>query len=110
QLSGNGTNFGFSTVSPGVLAFSRILNDREVLTVANFSKAVAQQLHVVVDSTLSPSGTTIETLYSNKSPTTAATAPECLANAGAPQVDGSTSQGACATLVTLAPGEVQILG
>ena len=110
QLSGNGTNFGFSTVSPGVLAFSRILNDREVLTVANFSKAVAQQLHVVVDSTLSPSGTTIETLYSNKSPTTAATATEWLANAVVTQVDGSTSQGACATLVTLAPGEVQILG
>jgi glycosidase len=110
QLSGNGTDFGFSSFAPGVLAFSRILNDREVLTVANFSKTASQQLHVAVDSTLSPAGTALGTLYSNKSPTVSAASTVWLANASVAQLDGSTSRGVCATLVTLAAGEVQILG
>ncbi len=110
QLSGNGTDFGFSSFAPGVLAFSRILNDREVLTAANFSKSAPQQLHIAVDSTLSPPGTALGTLYSNKSPTVSAARTEWLANASVAQLDGSTSRGVSATLVTLAAGEVQILG
>ena len=110
QLSGDGTDFGFSSFAPGVLAFSRILNDREVLTVANFSKSAPQRLHVAVDSTLSPAGTALSTLYTNKTPTVPAGNTEWLANATVAQLDGSTSRGVCATLVTLAAGEVQILG
>src|SRR6266508_1455240 len=34
-ISGDGVHFGISTSGPGVLAFSRILNDQEVLVVAN---------------------------------------------------------------------------
>jgi glycosidase len=34
-LSGDGTNFGLSTFQTGVLAFSRILNDQEVIVVGN---------------------------------------------------------------------------
>jgi hypothetical protein len=93
-----------------VLAFSRILNDREVITVANFSKTASQQLYVVLDMTLSSSGTKLATLYSNKTPTVAAAVTAFLPNASVTQIDGSISQGVCATEVTLAAGEVQILG
>ena len=110
QLSGDGAIFGFSTSAPGVLAFSRILNDREVVVVANFSKSVAQQLYVVVDSTLSQPGTKLATLYSNKDPSTQAGASKWVANAAVSQIDGSISQGACAAFITLAAGEAQILG
>jgi glycosidase len=110
QLSGDGATFGFSTFAPGVLAFSRILNDREVVVVANFSKSVAQQLYVVVDSILSQPGTQLTTLYSNKDSSTPADATKWIPNAIVTQLDGSTSQGACAAFVTLAAGEAQILG
>ena len=110
QLSGDGTNFGFSTFSPGVLAFSRILNDREIIAVANFSKSAAQQVYVVVDSTLSQPGTKLATIYSNKGSSTLAAATKWIPDAAVSQIDGSTSQGACAAFVTLAAAEVQILG
>jgi glycosidase len=110
QLSGDGNSFGFSSFTPGVLAFSRILNDREVITVANFSKAASQSLHVAVDSTLSQAGTALTTLYTNKASTVAAAVTQWLPNAAVTQIDGSISQGLCATQVTLAAAEVQILG
>jgi len=110
QLSGDGTNFGFSSFAPGILAFSRILNDREIVVIANFSKIAAQQVYVVVDSTLTQPGTQLTTRYSNKDPSAPAAAAEWMPNAVVSQMDGSTSQGACAAFVTLAGGEVQILG
>ena len=110
QLSGDGASFGFSSFTPGVLAFSRILNDREIVVVANFSKTSAQTLFVGVDFALSREGTALTVLYSNK-PAPAGAAPTTyLRNARVEQVDGSVRQGICAIRVTLAPGEVQILG
>ena len=111
QLSGNGTDFGFSTFSPGVIAFSRILNDREVLTVANAVKSGGQSLDVIVDSTLSPAGKALQTLYTNKGHSTAPAPVSEVQNASVAEVDGSTSRGRVhATHVTLQPGEVQIIG
>jgi len=110
QLSGDGTNFGFSTFAPGVLAWSRILNDREILVVANTSKVDPQQLHVVVDSTLTPDGTALAVLYSNKIQAQTPSASVSIPGASVTQVDNSVSQGTCATLVRLRPGEVQIIG
>ena len=110
QLSGNGTDFGFSTLSPGVLAFSRVLNDREVLVVANTSKSPMPSLYVAVDSTLTPSGKTLRTLYTNKAASTPPDDAVWKADASVTQADGSTSRGVCATRVTLAGGEVQIIG
>lgn len=34
-ISGNGAQFGMSSFAPGVLAFSRILDDAEIVAVAN---------------------------------------------------------------------------
>src|SRR5262249_10782862 len=48
-ISGDGVRFGASPFSPGVLAFSRILNNREVLVVANSNTQAGFQGHVLVD-------------------------------------------------------------
>jgi glycosidase len=111
QLSGDGRNFGFSEWSPGVLAFSRILNDREILVVANFIKNGSQDLHVVVDNILNPAGRMLQTLYSNKVGAQPPGPVDILARANTRQVDGSTSFGTLnAVKLSLLPGEVQILG
>jgi glycosidase len=110
QLSGDGVNFGFSTTAPGVLAFSRILNDREVLVVANFNKGAGVALSVVVDSVLSPQGRGFTILYSNNAGAAAPGNSAWNQNAQVSQPDGSVSQGAFATRVNLTAGEIQILG
>ena len=111
QLSGNGTDFGFSHVRPGVLAFSRILNDREVLVVANTSKQVTQDLHVLVDSVLNPAGRSLTTLYSNKPSIQASVSVDAFAAGSVEQADGSSSAGTVnAVTLTLVPGEVRALG
>ncbi|TAN72604.1 MAG: alpha-amylase [Gallionella sp.] len=48
-ISGDGIHFGTSPFAPGVLAFSRILNNREVLVVANANTQGDFQGHVLVD-------------------------------------------------------------
>jgi glycosidase len=111
QLSGDGRDFGFSEWSPGVLAFSRILNDREIVVVANFVKDGSQALHVVVDNVLNPAGRMLKTLYSNKIGAQPPGAVEVRSGTTARQVDGSTAFGTLnAVRVNLLPGEVQILG
>ena len=58
-ISGNGTDFGYSYGTGGIVAFSRILGDREVLIVANtgereFSGTVLvdRNLHVLTTTCL----------------------------------------------------------
>src|SRR5207302_7736101 len=50
----------------GVLAFSRILNDAEVLVVANTNPTQGFQGEVIVDHELNPAGSAYKVLYSNK--------------------------------------------
>lgn len=52
RISENGIDFGFSYGIGGVVAFSRILADREVLVVANTSPTCAFQGKVLVDTDL----------------------------------------------------------
>jgi glycosidase len=66
QVSGNRTEFGISPFPSGVLAFSRILNDQEVLVVANTNTTNRFQGEVIVDHELNPEGTSYKVLYSNK--------------------------------------------
>ncbi|HXD79007.1 MAG TPA: alpha-amylase family glycosyl hydrolase [Puia sp.] len=49
EVSGNGRDFGHSSGIGGILAFSRILYDREVLVVANTSTATLFDGYVLVD-------------------------------------------------------------
>lgn len=99
QLTGNNADFGYSEYCGGVLAYSRILNDTEVLIVANTSKTQTVTVNVVVDRKLSLRPGGFELLFSNLG-SSAATPP-------APVV----VLPACAVLpVTLKPLEVQVLG
>src|SRR5260370_11903977 len=56
SLSGDGVTFGISSMPHGVVAFSRILADEEVLIVANTHPAMSQNLFVVVDGSLNEAG------------------------------------------------------
>ena len=97
EVSGDGANFGYSAFPGGVIAYSRILNDREIVVVANTSTTVAQDLHVVVDKALNPAGS----LWSVLSSTHATPiAPEPTADRGARHT----------VRVQLAPLEAQVLG
>lgn len=64
-ISGNGREFGISPFPGGVIAFSRILSDQEVLVVANTNTGSGWEGEVIVDFALNPEGTPYDVLYSN---------------------------------------------
>jgi glycosidase len=65
EVSGNGHDFGHSSGVGGVIAFSRILVDREVLVVANTSTANAFSGLVVVDMDLNQQDSSMTVCFSN---------------------------------------------
>ncbi|HMD49495.1 MAG TPA: hypothetical protein VKG79_10370, partial [Bryobacteraceae bacterium] len=112
-ISGDGQNYGVSTFLNGVLAFSRILMDQEIVIVANTNTAAPCTISVIVDNTLNNPRDQLRVLYSNKQQPQAP-GPVQQQAAGTVQVqetDGSTGTGPLNSIrVTLAPLEVQILG
>jgi glycosidase len=111
-LSGDGMTFGISGFPQGVVAFSRILNDQEVVVVANTSTTQAQQLDVIVDILLSSNGDRFAVLYSNQASPLAPQAVRVIAQGAATvnEVDGSIGHGPLHVVrVNLRPLEVQIL-
>jgi glycosidase len=109
-ISGDGYNFGISPYPNGILAWSRIINDEEVLIVANASTTQSQAVSVILEITLSTPGQSLRILYSNKAAPTPPAPIQNLAHAAVAEADGSTGSGPlnCAQ-VTLQPMEVQIL-
>ncbi len=113
-LSGDGVHFGLSSFAAGVLAFSRILQDQEVLIVANTATQAGWTGDVVVDFALNRAGTTYELLFSNKPVAQAVPPGPVREKAGGTveihEADGSVTGGPVRTLpVTLQPMEIQIL-
>lgn len=113
-VSGDGRNFGPSPYRGGVLAFSRILFDREVLVVANTSTTSAWQGFVTVDYNANPPGVTYRVLYSNMAEGQATIPDVVEEHAGGSvivrEMDGRTSTGPSrAVPVTLEPMEAQVL-
>ncbi|MBV9391949.1 MAG: hypothetical protein JOY96_08675, partial [Verrucomicrobia bacterium] len=109
-ISGDSVNFGLSPFPAGVLAWSRILNDQEVLIVANTNTAQSQFVDVILEITLSKPGDNLRVLYSNKSATTAPAPVTTLNQVKVAEVDGETGTGPVNTVrATLQPMEVQIL-
>lgn len=109
-LSGDSVHFGVSPYQGGVLAWSRILNDQEVVVVANTNTTQTQSVDVILEMELSSPGDLLRILYSNKSSPTAPAAVETLEGVLVAEVDGSTGYGPLnAARVTLQPMEVQIL-
>lgn len=108
EVSGNAHDFGQSTGVGGLIAFSRILSDREILVVANTSGSNAFRGSVLCDVDINRTGKSFKVAYSNRG--TAATAKTSIA-AGA-IYDGSSSSAVAqiASLpIALSPWEVQIL-
>jgi hypothetical protein len=112
-ISGDGQHFGVSTFLNGTLAFSRILMDQEIVTVANTDPVNPCAVYVIVDNTLNNPGDAFRILYSNKHQPQAPGVVQQLA-AGTVTVletDGNTGSGPLNCVpVTLAPLEVQVLG
>jgi len=110
-VSGDGLTFGVSPFQPGVLAFSRILNDEEVIVVANPNTVQSQSVDVIVEGELNAVGSVRRILYSNDA---APAAPSPVRQTGAVTVhetDGSTGSGPMRVVrVTLKPMEVQVFG
>ncbi len=112
-VSGDGIHFGISTSGPGVLAFSRILSDREVVVVANTNTQAGWTGEVIVDLALNPAGS-CSIAFTNKTASPGAPpAPVLEKPAGAVEireVSGAVTRGPARTIaVTLRPMEIQIL-
>jgi glycosidase len=109
-ISGDSVNFGVSPYPGGILAWSRILNDQEVLIVANTSTTQTQSVDVILESTLSAAGDGLRVLYSNNAAPAAPGAVRTLTQVTVAEVDGTTGYGPLnTTRVTLQPMEAQIL-
>ncbi len=94
--SGNGVEFGYSEYNGGIIAFSRILNNSEVLIAGNTNILTGQSIYVVIDMNLHPLNKEWKIIYSNN---TQPVKPEL-----------TSMQGTYKCIrITLAPMEVQIL-
>jgi glycosidase len=111
-ISGDGQHFGVSTFPQGILAFSRILMDEEVVVVANCSATDARSFDVIVDITLNQPGDQYQVRYSNKA---AFQGPgpvqdKAAGSVSVQEADGGSGSGPLRSMrVSLAPLEVQIL-
>jgi glycosidase len=118
-LSGNGVRFGVSRFAPGVLAFSRILNEQEIIVVANTNTEAGWTGEVLVDRSLNPIGARYEVAFTNKMLTQSdgqgGVAPSPVTDKSAGNVEihevhgGVTRGPARAMRVSLARMELQIL-
>ena len=110
-ISGDGIQFGVSTFAGGVLAFSRVLNDQEIVVVANTSTQASFAGLVIVDSNLNPVGSQLQVLFAN---TDRATEPGRVQSTGPAEiheVDGGISPGPARVVpVDVGPMQIQILG
>ena len=107
EVSGNGVDFGHSLGQGGVVAFSRILVDREVLVVANTAGRSFSGL-VVIDRDLNPAARELRIAYSNHG--TSGKATVAVLPAARFHHDGQITTGPTAALaVALKANEVQVL-
>jgi glycosidase len=109
-ISGDSINFGVSPYLGGVIAWSRILNDQEVVIVANTNTTLTQTVDVILEATLSAPGNNLQILYSNKPAPTPPASVRTLNQVTIAEVNGTTGTGPInTTRVTLQPMEAQIL-
>jgi glycosidase len=112
-VSGDDTTFGMSPFPNGVAAFSRVLDNREIVIVANPSTTDAVAVHVIVDQALNPAGGAYRLLYANQP---GATPPGVVslrlgAEVTVHEVDGAVHRGGPvkSVRVQLRPMELQML-
>ncbi len=106
-------HFGISTLAPGIMSFSRILSDQEVVIVANTSTQTRWAGAVLVDEMLNPVGKQFRVLYSNQEQfeTPGPVVERPPGSVVVTEIDGGVSHGPLhAISVNLRPMEIQILG
>ncbi|MEH2179035.1 alpha-amylase family glycosyl hydrolase [Nostoc sp.] len=110
-ISGDRINYGISPFNSGVVAFSRILNDQEVVVVANTDTETTRSIYVIVDYHLNSENPTFKVLFSNKSDNS--TEPETVEEKQGVNITEANDQKSDGPIrvmkVTLHPMEVQIL-
>jgi glycosidase len=112
-ISGDGVHFGISALAPGILSFSRILSDQEVLIVANTSTQNSWAGAVLVDEMLNPVGKQFRVLFSNQDQfeTPGPVVERPAGSVEVAEIDGGVSHGPVHIIsVNLRPMEIQILG
>jgi glycosidase len=110
-ISGNSHDFAISSLQPGVLAFSRILNDEETVIVANADGRFGASLDIIVDARLNQPNTQYRVLYSNKATPAAPSAVRQTGTVTVQEVDCGIGNGPLQIIhVVLQPYEVQLLG
>jgi glycosidase len=109
-VAGNGTDFGLPVGVGGVVAFSRILNDREVLIVANTSATSAWTGSVQVDGEINDEGANFSVRFGNLAPLPANPPPVRYLTANFWTGTTQTGSGPAACLdLTLRASEVVVL-
>jgi glycosidase len=112
-VSGDGTHFAISAYPAGVIAFSRVLSDGEILVAANTHTTAAWSGDAIVDRDLNPLDVKYSVLFTNKP---SALSPEPVAHKPVGTVDvrepdGSFGSGPVHVVkVSLEPMELQVLG
>lgn len=106
EVSGNGTDFGHSTGVGGVIAFARVVTDREAVVLAN-TGAGPFAGEVLLDLDLSRGGRVMRLAYTNQG---AAGAPVTTraATIKPASVSGTPADTVATLAVTLRPGEAQV--
>ena len=108
RLSQNGHDFGFSYGAGGIVAFSRLLADREVLVIVNTSRELTFAGDVLIDATLNRQSRAYQFAYGNQGARVAGAVRQI---PGANLYDENVivmTEDSAALHVTLAPMEVQI--
>jgi glycosidase len=111
-ISGDGQHFGISSFPQGILAFSRILMDQEVIVAANCSPSDSRSFDVIVDITLNQPADQYRVRYSNKPAPQGPSAVEDkpAGSVSVQEANGTSGIGPLRSIrVSLAPLEVQIL-
>jgi glycosidase len=107
-VSGDGIHYGASPFAPGVLAFSRILNNREVLVIANTHTGEDFDGHVLVDFFINSDGDRFHVLNDPAAPGPGPV--ETRSGLEIHEIDNGITAGPARMIgVTLRPMEVQIL-
>lgn len=108
EVSGNGTDFGLSAGIGGLIAFSRVLNDQEVVVVANTSTKSSFRGQVLVDDRVNAKRASFSVAYSNKDSGGTSNIARGFVNF---YKDGAFTGRAwgCRVPVALAPCELQVL-
>jgi hypothetical protein len=106
EVSGNGKDFGFSAGLGGVVAFSRVLFDREIIIIANTNNSNPFTGFVVMDLDINRANPDVKVAYSNIGTVQEGTVQITIATFYG---DTITTAEAAILSVKLAPREVQIL-